>query len=102
MQVTRRYVQNLLDEMFDFGLDEAEIRFEYSGRAMYSKTCVAFVTPEALKLVMTMAAVLAINEKDADDSGATYEGLCWYDLNPRMDNMGLDTVVYFTNVQVEN
>lgn len=91
-------VSDLRDQANDFSF---EPRIDYSGRGMYGKTCVGFTTDNPIKFAMTLATILALSERDADDSGATYEGIYWYDLNPRTDNMGFDTIVYFTNWSVE-
>lgn len=97
--ITQEYFDSLISELYDAGL-EFEVREDYSGRGMYGKQCIGFVTSDPSRLLITLGAVLATSEKDADDSGATYEGIYYYDLSPRMDNMAFDTIVYFPNISI--
>jgi hypothetical protein len=93
---------NLMSRLNDeSGLNEIETRINYSGRSMYGKSCVGFVTDEPLKLVMALTAILVDEENSAMESGEDNLYPEWYDLNPRTDNMGMSTIVYFTNWSVE-
>lgn len=98
-EISNEYFNELVDQMYDFGVD-FEPRTDYSGRGMMGKECIGFVTENPAKFLMTLGAILAVDERNADDAGATYEGLCYYDMVPRTDSMGLDSIVYFPNVAV--
>lgn len=98
-EINRNYFDGLVSQLYDFGL-EFDVRENYSGRGMYGEECIGFVTDDPSKLLISLGAILAVDERDADDSGATYEGIYYYDLSPRMDNMAFDTIVYFPNISI--
>lgn len=72
-------------------LEYEDIYPEYSGRAMYGRTCVGFVVPNTgmlLNLGLAIGTVLDEYEAQAFMGGA------------RTDNLGLDMIVYFPEVQI--
>lgn len=90
---------DILDQAHGFSVD---VRDDYSGRGMYGKTCVGFVTDSPIKFAMTLASVLTGWERDYDESGEDYDFPVWYDLTVATDNMARDAIVYFPNLQIED
>lgn len=103
MKVTREFLAELLDKMYDScNIPEFEVRENYSGRGMYEKECLGFVSSNVLNIHGTLTATLAETERDCDAAGEYYDGPSWYDFNPRSDSMGLDFIVYYPNIQIED
>lgn len=72
--------------------DEIEVRTDYSGRGMYGKECIGFVTKEYSTFLMALTVVL-INSMRYASLDNTIE---WSELTDvRTDSMGLSTIVYF-------
>ena len=70
---------NKIAELVEFETPAvARVREDYSGRGMYGDTCVAVVTDDA----------------SAVNWAAGKLDVSWKDTPRRMDNMGLDVVVY--------
>lgn len=70
----------------DYGLNDGDVRVDYSGRGMYGTTCVGFVIDGSeFGLAITMYDVLGEDVRD---------------LTPSTDNMGRSTIVYFPNLHL--
>ncbi len=69
------------------------VRYGYSGRGMYGKECVGIVIPYPSEWIEI------INERSED----LFSDDVWYELESySMDNMGLDYIVYWPNISVNN
>ena len=74
-----------------------EFREDYSGRGMYGKTCIGFVgTFSEFELGMRLAAAIA-----EDDCLHDMDKIETELMNPATDSMGLDTIIYWTNLRME-
>jgi hypothetical protein len=102
MQMTNAQLNDLIDTLHGFSrpMIEFEMRDDYSGRGMYGKACLGFTTDSPLALHGAICAILAEQERDADNDGEIYEGICWYELSPATDSMGLSSILYYPNVQI--
>ena len=102
MQMTNAQLNHLIDTIYGFSrpVIEFEMRDDYSGRKMYGKTCLGFTTDSPLVLHGAICAILAEQERDADNEDEIYEGICWYDLSPNTDSMGRSSILYYPNVQI--
>lgn len=95
---TSAELDKLLNDLYDYSNlsnIELNINTSYSGRGMYGKECVGFVTDNSLVFVMALTSYLTEQEGYESD---TYPR--WYDLNPQVDSMGLSSIVYFRNWQL--
>lgn len=101
IQITREQLIDLSREIQDF-LPEFDgvIRDDYSGRFMYGRTCVAFVTDGPIKLHGAVCAILAAAEAKAEEAGLDYTSVAWYDLTPNTDSMGRSSILYYPNLEV--
>lgn len=87
MQVDHR---DALGAIADAGLQDNQLRPDYSGRAMYGADCLGFVYDDLGEVFEFVAALSAIVE---DDSWST---------TARQDSMGRSSIVYWPGVQVIN
>lgn len=79
-----------------------DVRSDYSGRSMYGRTCIGFVTDVSLvdfgiRLVAELQTLNEVNQYQEDWKDFDIEdfhGSC-------TDNMGYSTIVYFPNISVE-
>jgi len=96
-------LDEVLDRLFDYNV-EFDLRTDYSGRAMYGKTCIGFVTDNAIGVAMALAVVLREIEIENDDrSDGKYDDLPnWSDLRASTDSMGLSSIIYFRNWSAED
>jgi len=83
--------KDLVLSSFDF-----DVR-AYSGRGMYSKTCLGINTPD---LMQTIAELIAA-ALDADDSTKTVVAVADAIKDAKTDAMGLDTILYFPHISME-
>lgn len=98
IEITERELKTILEDYLDSFEDDDDARFklyrDYSGRAMYGKTCFGIVVDsitDAFEFYVAVAIVL-----DADDARELA-------LAARTDSMGLGMIVYFPGVElVEN
>jgi len=94
-RVTRQDVQDLVDRMYDHGVfGEIDIRWDYSGRGMYGKTCVGFVTdvsPVLFGYTMGQAMAEMNDQRRFMDQSPTWEE---NDVPRRADSMGRSTIYY--------
>jgi len=84
-----RSMRDIEDQLEDWG-QNFETRRAYSGRGMYGKECIGFVTDEPMALAMALTVVLI----DLEDTADVPE---WSDLTVRTDSMGLSSILYFPN-----
>jgi len=70
-----------------------EIR-AYSGRGMYGKECLGFVTENSLQAVAEICSASWFN--DGDEFEFMLPDIF---ANARTDNMGYDTIIYFPNIE---
>lgn len=76
-----------------------QMRLAYSGRGMFGKECIGFVTSEspfALGLKLGHYLREAESNTNEDDPSDLFE----YLQNVRTDSMGMDTIMYFPNIQM--
>lgn len=96
--VSAKKMSEIMGNLYDYaGSFEIEMRPDYSGRGMYGKTCVGFVTDEPTKLAMAIAATLALMEREYDEYDKEIDFPYWNELNVAVDNMGLSSILYFSN-----
>lgn len=92
MEVAQEHVESTLGELWDI-----DIRTDYSGRAMYGKTCLGIVTDMsgwglAAEVRNALEYTSWAEEEDFLDYILTHE--------PRTDSMGRGTIYYWPGVQV--
>jgi hypothetical protein len=85
----KELLQNFCD---DYGFDP---RFDYSGRCMYNKKCFGVVCSDPLETIELLCDYIRDNYEDCD-SARDILG------SPRMDSMGLDQILYFPSLNVED
>lgn len=85
--------ENLLDAAFDAGLDEDCIRWTYSGRYMYGKSCFGVV---GNVLDYTMFLLLLSQQED----GAGFDWAIELAQQVNTDNMAQETIFYFPGLEV--
>ena len=88
MKISR---SDIIDALYDAGLDADSLREDYSGRAMYGESCFGIVCSdgEALHFVASIAIIL---EGRADD---------WHWVEDvRTDSMGLSTIWYWPGIKL--
>lgn len=101
MEISRTAFDDLLDRLRDcWNIPEFEVRENYSGRYMYDKVCIGFVSNNVLFIHGALTAILAEIERDADNEGEDYTQPSWYDFQPVTDSMGLESIVYYPNITV--
>jgi len=83
---------------YGIGGDDS-FRSNYSGWGMYGKTCVGFVI-QAHELVALGAAITRAF-KDVDEREPEYGADVRMLARTRHDSMGLDVIVYFPDVELE-
>jgi hypothetical protein len=76
---------------------EVEVRTDYSGRGMYGERCIGFVTDRPHALMLNIGKW--VGSLDGPD-GLPLE-LVEALMDPRLDNMGLDSIVYFPSLEGE-
>lgn len=75
-----------------------EVRMDYSGRGMYGKECIGFVTREYTTFLMALTVALIDSMRYATLDNT----IQWSDLTDvRSDSMGLSTIVYFPDWQLD-
>jgi hypothetical protein len=73
-----------------------EFREDYSGRGMYGKSCIGFVTEEsAFRFGISLGEYLT-------DQGEECLFRSFVDASVKEDSMGLDTIIYFPYINSEN
>ena len=91
MNISNNDISGLIDEL---ELDPSAVYADYSGRAMYGATCFGLVIPRRITPVHVGAAIVRIISND---------DLIEEMLNSvETDSMGLDTIVYFTDVEAQD
>jgi hypothetical protein len=101
MHITNTQLDNLREALGDMSQPEFdfEVREDYSGRGMYNRECVGFVTDSPLELHGAICAVLA--EANAEwDEDTDFYGIDWFLLKPRADSMGRSSILYYSNLQL--
>ena len=86
-----RTLRDIEDQLEDWD-QNFETRRDYSGRGMYGKECIGFVTDQPMMLAMALTAIL-IDLRSQDIEGVPE----WSDLTVRTDNMGMSSIIYFPN-----
>lgn len=82
------------------GIPDHEIRWAYSGRAMYDQTCLGYTgTGKLPALTLLLAASIAAGG-DTCDLGAALDALDRLGEH-RTDDLGLGTITYWPNVRIE-
>ena len=104
-KLTKRQFENFV-EFIQMNIDDDTengdaVRLQYSGRYMYSKTCVGFVTGSPIKELVNLAlsahvdADSFVDEKEGDDFLKMVSSAL---RNAQTDNMGTKTIVYFPQI----
>lgn len=86
MQVTTEALQYAAEQV-NLGDEETSVRTDYSGRAMYGRTCLGVVTDD-LREVFRFVVALADTDCDITD-----ERIC-------TDSMGRSSIYYWPSVEV--
>ena len=104
VQVRRTH---LLDALDNADVDSDQVRWDYSGRGMYGRTCFGFVG--SIRQLTAFAYCLGYasgelhgsddprNWDEADELETVYTDLL---ADVTTDNMGYDTIFYFPSVEV--
>lgn len=97
-----KLTSNQLDTIKDFCEEnEIELRENYSGRSMYGKTCIGFVTNENL---FSLGFKLHQFLSEMSDPEIYQEELCdleeVFDCGVNADSIGLSSIVYFPSISV--
>jgi hypothetical protein len=84
---------------------ELNIKFvpwTYSGRGMFGKECFGVVTdrPEAISMILFATFVQIETDRDIDWNG--HWGILQLLKRSRIDSMGLESIVYYENVQIDD
>lgn len=89
VQVTSKQLTEIVDAINDsLTWDEVQVHPTYSGRGMYGKNCIGFSGPGSIAFHVGLAFGRVMDEDEVRD------------LSPAQDNMGLGTIVYFSNLQL--
>jgi hypothetical protein len=83
--------------LHDADVEDTDVRFEYSGRAMYGKTCFGFVG--SLASLATFFYQLGVQSTDVNELGDVAEELS---MRLRSDDMGFGTIWYFPGFEVHD
>jgi hypothetical protein len=100
--LTREVLQVCLD---DAEIDDDAVRWGYSGRFMYGKTCFGFVGDLASlsRFLLTAGRAYVQTEWDADYSGS--DGPAWNPdelVNVSTDGMGIQTIFYWPRISFDD
>lgn len=101
MNISNSQFAKLREALEDLSAPELEfqVREDYSGRGMYNRECVGFVTDSPLELHGAICAVLA--EANAEwDEAADFYGIDWFRLRPNIDSMARSSILYYSNLQL--
>ena len=104
--ITRAQLANVAANL-DLDLEEGNIRTDYSGRAMYGRSCLGIVIDgNMVAEEHTVIMELAIEMSEAGENQDGYEAVgsirdFMYDLQVRRDSMGRSEIVYFPQISVE-
>lgn len=81
------------------GIPDHEIRWAYSGRAMYDQTCFGYTGTGKLPALALLLAASIAGDGDTFDLGSALDALA--DLGePRTDSLGLGAITYWPNVRI--
>lgn len=99
---SERQIEDFVD-LLESQVDK--VRKDYSGRGMYGKSCVGFVTSDVVSSVASI--VTAAHEEarnfDKDERGDELIDIVEYAFNnASTDSMGYDTIVYFSGVNASH
>lgn len=84
---------DLLEIAEEAGLSEESVRFKYSGRQMYGDHCVGFTIEQPSDMLSLGGAILTVLGSDYGSD---------FIRGARIDNLGRNTIVYFTGVIVSD
>tara|TARA_Y100001973_G_scaffold106687_1_gene186522 strand:- start:3691 stop:4002 length:312 start_codon:yes stop_codon:yes gene_type:complete len=74
---------------------EEKLYANYSGRYMYGKTCIGIVGDDVHSdLIQFISSIVSLVDKEELEEILEYFSDC------KMDNMGLNSILYFPNVQL--
>ncbi len=94
--------KHVIQEFFEDTSEDFELR-KYSGRGMYGKECVGIITPSLAKFMAHVMQSLQYKldslEFDPDSTDEVVGNLAQAFKHMRTDSMGLDTIVYFPNME---
>jgi hypothetical protein len=94
MALSVEQARRLAEDASDFLQEEVEVREDYSGRGMYGREVVAFVSEASAASVgvaLGFAAGVAFERAEARGDDADFD---FDDLPTRVDSMGRGTVIY--------
>lgn len=106
MKLTKDQAQDLLDLLVDANIveDEEDVRFNYSGRAMYGKTCLGIVVNGSNGFAAGVQFAAAIGRYNQEnlfvDEDFTPIPIAAF-ASPRSDSMGYGMILYWTGITVE-
>lgn len=96
MDIKREVIEILVG---DADIDTDLISTDYSGRAMYGKTCFAFTGSSSDLLSFGVQLGRWIADEDAHDSPHSFD-IDDFLVDVRTDSLGMQTIYYFPRVQV--
>lgn len=102
--LTQNQFEELANSLIDLGAfeDAEDARTEYSGRGMYGQGCIGFVTDINL---VSFGILLASAIAEANENNTTEDNWEFLDIDDfrgaSTDSMGLGSIVYFPDIQVE-
>lgn len=109
--ITRKALDELQDELSNFMDDLDEVNTGYTGRRMYTKTCIAWVHNESelrfgTALLMALMAVTKENEVLDDELFQLVRQEDWWSLlnfigSGHTDNMGHRVITYYPDLTLQ-
>jgi hypothetical protein len=94
----------LADLLGEAGVDEDQVRWDYSGRGMYGRTCFGFTGNQRNLVAFALGLGYESRAQEDDPSEEvefTQGDAISFLAAVRTDSMGLDTIFYFPGVEVE-
>jgi hypothetical protein len=103
-------VRSELEELLaEAGVDENRVRWDYSGRGMYGRTCLGFVggVADLARFFYQVGLAVALQEEEFTTRGEVEGALREEDARHladvvTTDDVGRDTIFYFPGVRVED
>lgn len=96
MEISREMLQSVLD---DCGIEESQIRWDYSGRGMYGRVCFGFTGRYSHLFEFGIRLGIVQVDLESSDEGVPLD-LESFSADLCIDNMGYDYIFYWPNLQV--
>lgn len=101
IKTSQESLDAILERLYDYDIGEVEVRTDYSGRGMYNKECIGFVVDNSVYFLMALTAALIEMNNPVMYDEAFADAPEWSDLRTSQDSMGLSTIVYFPNWELD-